>query len=194
MSKLTKQLELDLIKNAERAVKVFNTLRRRLNALGFETPKCYDPKRRGGSLVLGTNNNSDISEHQIGEIIETTDPIYDSKRDKYIDYAAAKVLTMYENNVDRSELAEFKLTIKDKSGKKVDINIKTAGGLNFYVSNLGLLNMGFSSRFPEVDQAIICLVAYKSEITGKAYIQELYEQTKNPFLEWNLFGALLSEM
>lgn len=194
MSKSTKLLDLGLIKNTERAVKVFTTLKRRLNALGFETPKCYDPKRRGGILTLAINNKLLPDPYQIGKIIETTDPVFSSKKDKYIDYAVSKILTMFNNNINRSELAEIKLIFIDKFRKEIMINIKVAGGVRFYISGFHLFHLGFSGRSPEADQAIVCLAAYKSEITNKVYIQELYEQTKNPFLEWNLFGALLSEM
>lgn len=183
------ELIVQLFKNAESAVKVFNTLKRRLNALGFETPKCYDHTRRGGFMGLGFTKD-DLLVKQINEIIQKEDPEFGTKSDKYEQYATEKYFVLINKLVMLSEQRSFQPILKN--GKKGS-PISVAGGVAFQWNNAYIFT-SFSGRSPEADQAILMLSAYKTGIIDDAGIKVFYETTNNPFLESGIFGALISEM
>jgi hypothetical protein len=178
-----------LFKNAESAVKVFNTLTRRLNALGFDTPDCYDHTRRGGMMQAGFGMN-DYELKQIGIIIDKADPDFENKLNKYTSYARGKYNVITGNKVLISEQGEFKPAFK---GKPIGKFISIAGGVAFEWKN-GYVFTSFSGRASEADQAILIMAAYKTGIVDKKGVEVYYQITKNPYLERNLFSALLSEM
>lgn len=178
-----------LFKNGESAVKVFNTLTRRLNDLGFDTPKCYDPSRRGGIMKAGFGTN-DYELKQIGKIINKPDPDFENKVNKYTAYAKGKYNVLVNPITLLSEQGKFKPFFK---GQPKGEFISIAGGVAFEWNN-GYVFTSFSGRASEADQAILVLSAFKTGIINKTGVSVLYEITDNPYLETNLFGALASEM
>lgn len=188
--KTKKILLLDeLFKNAESAVKVFNTLPKRLNALGFDTPDCYDPSRRGGIMKAGFG----ICEYklkQVGKIINKADVDFENKLNKYTAYAKGKYIVLMDFNIIFSEQGKFKPFF---DGKLKGEFISIAGGVAFEWENKYVFT-SFSGRASEADQAILILSAFKTGIIDKKGVEVYFQITKNPYLEANLFGAIASEM
>ncbi len=183
------ELIVQLFKNAESAVKVFNTLERRLNALGFEVPECYDHTRKGGFMGVGFTKN-DLLLKQINEIVQKKDPQFGTKSEKYEEYATGKYFVLINQMVMLSEQRQFVPIFKDGS-KGTPVSV--AGGVAFQWNNKYVFT-SFSGRSSKADQAILMLSAYKSGIIDSTGIRVFYEITKNPFLESGIFGAIISEM
>ncbi|HRX63810.1 MAG TPA: hypothetical protein P5060_01765 [Candidatus Absconditabacterales bacterium] len=183
------QLIDQLFKNAEETVNVFNNLPEILTDLGFNVPKCYDPSRRGGIMKAGFGMN-DYEIKQIGKIINKPDPEFENKLNKYTAYAKGKYSVLVSLKVFLSEQGKFKPAF---NGQPIGEFISIAGGVAFEWNN-GYVFTAFSGRASQADQAILIMAAYKTGIVDKKGIEVYYQITSNPYLEANLFGALISEM
>lgn len=187
---MKKKLIDQLFINAEKAVCVFNNLEEKLNKLEFDIPKSYNPNLKGGFMIAGFNLDN-LNFKQVGRIMHIEDNEFGTKSEKDKRYVFGKYHSMIKNNVSLSELAEFKIHVKNKSSEKL---IKVAGGIAFPVANGKKLFMAFSGLNNEEDQAIIVLSAHKTKTINDNYVCALYNVTKNPYLKKEFFDILYNEM